>query len=248
MQSKEYLDIQQEWINVKELGDKEWILCYPSFEERGIHERKEQLISLGVEKLRFSGSTKLLGLNILGKGKNSIVIEGYFKGRIVAVKILRSDSVRTDMYWEAKMTDIANSVGVGPRLLGVEKDIILLERVYGKNLTEFLEQANEDDFREMLSELLKQAHRLDKISLRHKELSNAGRHVIINLNRPTIIDFESSTFSNKGHNVAALLQYILIRKRKGLLAKSELISYIRDYKNNPSNEEFQKLMNKLGLL
>src|SRR5579875_2292238 len=237
MLSKESSDIPPSWIPVEELGKNEWIFCYPSMDKTCIKETKKELMLLGVKKVRFSGKSVVKGCSVLGKGKNSIVIEGLMNDETVACKILRSDASRKDMKWEENMLRRANSVSVGPKILGAGNRVLVMERLYGCNLDEFLRKAGKEEIKMMVSKLL------DKAKIRHKELANASKHVIVDIVKPTIIDFESVSLNCKGHNVAAICQYIFIRRMGNLLrlSKNSLIELLRNYRKKPTEKNFLHL-------
>jgi|SRR5579875_1284462 predicted Ser/Thr protein kinase len=243
MLSKESSDIPPSWIPVEELGKNEWIFCYPSMDKTCIKETKKELMLLGVKKVRFSGKSVVKGCSVLGKGKNSIVIEGLMNDETVACKILRSDASRKDMKWEENMLRRANSVSVGPKILGAGNRVLVMERLYGCNLDEFLRKAGKEEIKMMVSKLLDQARALDKAKIRHKELANASKHVIVDIVKPTIIDFESVSLNCKGHNVAAICQYIFIRRMGNLLrlSKNSLIELLRNYRKKPTEKNFLHL-------
>jgi len=243
MLSEESSGILQEWIPVDELGRNERVFCYPSMDKECINETKKELLLLGVRMVRFVGNSKVRGLQVLGKGKNSIVIEGLLDGRTVACKLLRYDSNRKDMGWEEEVLKKANSVSVGPKLLGSGSRVIVMERIYGRNLDEFLKSANKKEIKTMLSSLLDQTRSLDRANIRHKELANASKHVIVDGVKPVIIDFESVSLNCKGHNVAAICQYIFIRRMGKLLYLpiDELIEQIRIYRRKPTERNFRRL-------
>jgi len=243
MLSEESSDIPLRWIPVEELGENEWIFCYPSMDRNCVEKTKRELVDLAVKKVRFTGKTIVKGCSVLGKGKNSIVIEGLMNERTVACKILRSDASRKDMKWEEEMLRRANSISVGPKLVGAGNRVLVVERVYGCTLDEFLRKAGKEEITIMISGLLDQARALDKAKIKHKELANASRHVIVDRVNRRIIDFESVSLNCKGHNVAAICQYIFIRRMGNLirLSKKALIELIRNYRRNPAEKNFLHL-------
>ncbi|MEM3684136.1 MAG: hypothetical protein QXX17_02055 [Conexivisphaerales archaeon] len=245
MRSGESLDIRQQLIHVRERTEHDWLYCYPRADPSCIEERKKELCSLGVEYVRLTGNTRVRGVSVLGKGKNSIVVEGLL-GRdksVVAVKLLRSDSARKDVSWEAEILSRANSVSVGPKLIKAGKHVLILERIYGNSLVDFLNYSPPAQIKLMVKELLSQARLLDAAGIRHMELANASKHVVVEGLKPMIIDFESASLSCRGHNVAALCQYVFIRKRPDLLNLpiSLFLEALRRYRHQPTDENYVKL-------
>ncbi len=116
-------------IPVEQLLDSRYgiVLCYPRFDSAEAERRVKQLKSLGVRAVEFTGAKMASNLPVLGKGKVGIVLTAYVKTRRVALKVRRADSDRKEMTHEAKMLRRANETQVGPRIIGVKKDFLLME-------------------------------------------------------------------------------------------------------------------------
>ncbi len=130
------------------------------------------------------------------------------KGKEVILKEVREKSPRKDLCErEGKMLALANSVGVGPKLIEVneKENFVIMERINGQ---EFLRWLNTKEFRgvtknelyEFLKELYRQLLLLNTINLSHNQISG-GRNILVTelLNNkgerkfiPTIIDFETA--------------------------------------------------------
>ena len=86
----------------------------PKSQRSELQNRIQELRSLGVTALEFSGSASLFGVGVpvLGKGFVGIVVVAHLNGKRVAVKIRRTDADRADLLHEAQMLSVANSVNV----------------------------------------------------------------------------------------------------------------------------------------
>ena len=90
---------------------------------------------------------------------------------------------------------------------------------------------------------------MDNTALDHGELSKIDKHVIVGKNRNTIIDFESSSTNRKSSNVTSATQAIfigtglakIIQKKIRLPTRTKIINLIRQYKKNPTLENFEKI-------
>jgi len=222
------------------------IICYPHASEDAIKARMTELSRMGVSYIIFTGKTILKQKRVLGKGKDGIVVSCVWKGREAAAKILRTDSTRRDLDWEANMLRFANSAGVGPELYCVDKNILVMKRIHGKSISEAFKAASCEQKRELITKLLEKARALDKIGLRHKELSNASKHVIVSCTEPEIIDFGSCVLGSRGHNVAALCQYIVFRelgmKRDSL---DIFLQEVRSYRKDPCESNYRKVLTEM---
>ena len=198
------------------------------------------------------------GIPILGKGCVGIVVRATFDNSQVALKIRRGDANRATMVEEGRLLRIANSVGVGPRLIAATKNLLVMEYFNGLPLFRWVDGLNiRGSFRveRVLSQLLTDCFRLDAIGLDHGELSHAPRNVLVN---PTgascIVDFESASATRRVANVTSLIQYFLfgkisrrIRAIKKFPDKRTMLRALSCYKTQQSVESFQALLRLLDL-
>ena len=246
-------------ITIEELSEEPYasIICYPKPSKPELKKRLEELQRLCVETLEFSGEKQALNTPILGKGCVGIVAIAYRNGEKVALKIRRVDADRSGMQQEAKMLKKANSVHVGPRLLGVSKNFLLMKFIDGDLLPKWLEkQIGKAVVRKVLREVLEQCWRLDMAGLDHGELSHAPKHIIIDKSDvPFIVDFETASLNRKPSNVISICQFLFI---SGLVAKkvaekiggknkNAIIGVLRRYKRDRTRENFETVLEACGL-
>jgi len=99
------------------------------------------------------------------------------------------------------------------------------------------------------------SYNLDKIGLDHGELSNISKHVIISKSKATVIDFESASTKRKVSNVTSAAQGIFIgsgisksiKKIYKIPPKEKMVDALREYKHNPTRENFDKILKILKL-
>lgn len=167
-----------------------------------------ELEELGVELVECGG-TQISGVRVLGKGTVGIVVCGLLSGLRVAVKIRRCDSPRPNMHHEAHMLELANSVGVGPRLIAHTDNVLVMELVEGTPLKHH-EKLGDKELEACVEDALKQAFKLDEIGLDHGELSNPHSHVYATPGGAKIIDFDGASTARKPHNYNSLYAYFFI--------------------------------------
>jgi putative serine/threonine protein kinase len=227
------------------------ILCFPNPSENEIQSRIQQLQTQGVTALEFTGNASVFGvqLPVLGKGFVGIVVIGHLKGERIAVKIRRLDSGRSDLLHEADMLSKANSVGVGPKLIGASKDFLLMQLIDGCLLADWLRNHSEKKVAAaVIREILEQCYQLDNIRLDHGELSKAPKHVIVDLNqKPFLVDFETSSIERRVANVSAMCQFLftgssvtkqLLDEILGANDRQRIIEALRKYKKSLSRLDF----------
>jgi putative serine/threonine protein kinase len=159
---------------------------------------------------------------------------------------------------EAKYLRVANSVSVGPVLLGVSRNFLLMELVEGEFLVDWFGGlgASEGLLRGVLRSVLERARRLDVVGLDHGELSMAPRHILVAGGVPRIVDFESASLSRRCRNVTSVAQFLFINRLvRGRVERFmelpdgyELLEALRAYREVPSEVSFQELLAVCGLV
>jgi putative serine/threonine protein kinase len=172
-----------------------------------------------------------------------------------ALKIRRVDANRVGMRHEAEMLKIANSVEVGPRLISVSENFLLMEFVEGTLLPKWIENSRgrgtTNRIRQVLLDVLEQCWLLDKAGLDHGELSRAPKHIIISRdNKAHILDFETASVQRRVSNVTSVCQYLFIgsqtakniQRKLGKINKETLVTALKNYKQNHTRQNFNKIL------
>lgn len=232
------------------------IVCYPMATKTELRKRLAELRRLGIAALEFTGQKQVLNVQVLGKGCVGIVTIAYKDGEKIALKIRRTDADRASMRREAEMLRRANVVSVGPRILGVSKDFLVMQFVEGELLPNWLEEkVGKTRTKRVLRDVLEQCWRLDVAGLDHGELSHAPKHVIVTVeDNAFIVDFESASVNRKRSNVTSVCQYLfisefsrIVAKRLGYRDKKAMISTLRRYKKIVNRKNFGKVLESCGL-
>jgi putative serine/threonine protein kinase len=233
------------------------IICYPKTSKTELKKRLKELQKLGMKSLEFSGEKEAFSVPVLGKGCVGIVTIAYRNGEKAALKIRRVDADRARMQQEAKMLKKANSVHVGPRLLGVSKNFLLMQFIDGDLLPKWVEKRRgKTQIRKVLHEVLEQCWRLDIADLDHGELSHAPKHIIIDKkSKPFIVDFETASLNRKPSNVTSICQFLFISgvvaekvaEKLGGKNKKAIIEVLRRYKRDRTRENFETVLETCGL-
>jgi putative serine/threonine protein kinase len=234
------------------------VLCYPRCEQEELEERVKELERLGVQALEFTGNYSIFDVAVLGKGCVGIVVVAHTVSGRAALKIRRIDADRKEMFHEGEMLLKANSVDVGPTLIEVSENFLLMELIEGKHFPEWLESLEEKQeqsrARLVLKKILEQCRRLDEAGLDHGELSNAYKHIIVDANDvPHLIDFETASINRRVSNVTAVCQYLFLgskiadktKETIGNVNEKQLIQALQSYKQQQTMENFEKLLKKI---
>ncbi len=251
-----------EAVSLKELGERKYgqVLCYPRFEPEELKKRLKELEKLGVRAMEFTGEKRVFEVPVLGKGCVGIVVVAYTSLGRVALKIRRVDADRKGMFHEGEMLKRANTVKVGPRLLEVSKNFLLMEFVEGIHFPQWIESLKgknvQSRVRRVLHEVLEQCHRLDEAGLDHGELSNAPKHILVDANdQPHLVDFETASINRRVSNVTSICQYLFFRsqiaekvtEKLGKIDENDLIKALQTYKQERTRENFEKILEKCRL-
>jgi len=248
---------QREVVPLKALVKERYgqVVCYPRFDIKELGRRVKDLKAIGVKALEFTGEKRVFDVPVLGKGCVGIVVAAQTDKGKIALKIRRLDADRAGMQHEAEMLKRANAVGVGPKLLGVTKDFLLMEFIEGKLLPQWVKElrgrGTKARIRQVLRAILEQCWRLDEAGLDHGELSRAPKHIIVSEgDRPRIVDFETASVARRVSNVTSICQYLfigssaakIIERKFGKVEQGELIRTLREYKQERIRENFNKVL------
>jgi len=227
------------------------ILIFPEGKQSEIKKRIIELKKLGITHVSFTGPLQIEKCHILGKGYVGMVVLAKKDNNIVALKIRRVDSPRKNMTNEAKLLKTANKLEIGPKFIKNSKNFLMMEYIDGEKIIDWAKkpETKAKEIRSVVKNVLRECFLLDDAGLDHGELSTIDKHVIVNKNTNTIIDFESSSVNRKPSNVTGATQAILIgtglakiiQKKIKIPSKKKIIDLIRAYKKNPTLENFDSL-------
>ncbi len=246
-------------IFIEKLGEEPYasIICYPKPSKTELRKRLRELQKLGVSALNFTGDKLAFNVPVLGKGCVGIVVLACRNGKTVALKIRRVDADRLRMQHEAEMLEKANLACVGPKLLDVSNNFLLMQFVDGCLLPIWLERRRgKVKMTMVLRDVLEQCWRLDEAGLDHGEISHAPKHIIIDKRgKPFIVDFETASVNRRPSNVTAICQYLFIsgevvEKLAGTLGKEDseaIVETLRSYKHERTREHFERILEACGL-
>ena len=235
------------------------ILGYPKASKRQLKSRILELEKLKVKSIALVGHTTIGKVAILGKGYVGVVVLGKKGGKDIAIKIRRTDSQRKEMKSEANLLKIVNSVNVGPKLIDVSKNFVLMEFLEGEKIGDWINNLSGKGsvrrLKDTIKSILEDCYKLDQIGFDHGELSSISKHVIVGKIKPTLIDFESSSTNRRVSNVTSITQAIFIgscmakkiQRMYKVPPKEKLVMTLRSYKTEQSREHFDQLLSILKL-
>jgi putative serine/threonine protein kinase len=225
-----------------------------------MRKRLKELRKLGVKAVEFTGKKIAFDVPVLGKGYVGIVVAVHTDVGKGALKIRRVDADRVGMQHEAEMLRRANAINVGPKMLNVTENFLLMEFIEGTLFPQWIGalkgRGTRSRIRRVLRAVLGQCYRLDEAGLDHGELSRAPKHIIVDADDyPHLVDFEAASINRKVSNVTSICQYLFIgsqaaktiKRKLGKVEEKELINALRNYKQERTREGFKKILDVCGL-
>ena len=249
------------FISIKKFTEEPYsnILGYPNATNRQIKSRINELEKLKIKSICLTGPTTIGNLEILGKGYVGVVVLVKRGNKEVALKIRRTDSQRENMKNESILLKLVNSVSVGPKMIDVSKNFLVMEYIEGKKFSDWIEMlkgsGSAKQLKSTIRNVLEDCYRLDQIGFDHGELSNISKHVIVGKNKVTLIDFESSSTKRRPSNVTSITQAFFIgsgiakhaQKIYKNSSKEKIIFALKSYKQEKTRDNFEKLLKILKL-
>ena len=249
------------FISIKKFTEEPYskILGYPNATNRQIKSRINELEKLKIKSICLTGPTTIGNLEILGKGYVGLVVLVKRGNKEVALKIRRTDSQRENMKNESILLKLVNSVSVGPKMIDVSKNFLVMEYIEGKKFSDWIEilkgSGSAKQLKSTIRNVLEDCYRLDQIGFDHGELSNISKHVIVGKNKVALIDFESSSTKRRPSNVTSITQAFFIgsgiakhaQKIYKNSSKEKIIFALKSYKQEKTRDNFEKLLKILKL-
>ena len=249
------------FISIKKFTEEPYskILGYPNATNRQIKSRINEIEKLKIKSICLTGPTTIGNLEILGKGYVGLVVLVKRGNKEVALKIRRTDSQRENMKNESILLKLVNSVSVGPKMIDVSKNFLVMEYIEGKKFSDWIEMlkgsGSAKQLKSTIRNVLEDCYRLDQIGFDHGELSNISKHVIVGKNKVALIDFESSSTKRRPSNVTSITQAFFIgsgiakhaQKIYKNSSKEKIIFALKSYKQEKTRDNFEKLLKILKL-
>ena len=244
------------FISIKKFVDEPYsqIIGYPKATPSQIKSRIVELEKLKIKSISLVGPTTLGKIAILGKGYVGVVVLAKKGTKEIALKIRRTDSQRKEMKNEAVLLKLVNSVDVGPKMIDVSENFLVMEYLEGVKISEWVDSlkgtGSAKKLKSTIRKILEDCYRLDQLGFDHGELSNISKHVIVGKTKSTIIDFESSSMNRRPSNVTSITQAFFIgsgiaKKAQKIYknpSKEQIIRILKQYKEEKSRESFEELL------
>ncbi len=218
--------IQQNLLVGKELGK-----THMFFEDIFVYLLKRNPILNQLEK------RGVCDIKFFAKGQRGLVFTGKYKGKKVAIKIKRPESMAVGRILnEARMLKELNKHGIGPNYLFSSSKFLVYEFVPGEYLRNVIDSKN---IKTICRKVFEQCFQLDLLHVDKQEMTRPYKHVIVKGNKVALIDFERARKVEEAHNVTQFCQFVSNHVDK---KKQKWIDLAKDYSKTPSKQQFNKIL------
>jgi putative serine/threonine protein kinase len=241
-------------MKVLDPEDARKAICYPRPATSLCEAVIDELRAASIDAIVDSGRVVVEGVHVLGKGWSSIVLLALRRGELVAVKVLRQDSRRRSLLWEAVAWSIAAQLGVAPPVYYASRWILVTKAIMGPTLGEYRPRSCWEGWL-VVRRLIVKAWLLDRVGILHNELARPGKQVVLEGSEPYIVDYESSTPARPGTRrtnlaqlVGGLKRYEWARRAAPGLGSEHVAAVLRRYKSDRARpvELLEEVVTALG--
>ena len=186
---------------------------------------------------------KIKNLQKIGEGWRGNIFKGEFEGKILAFKV-PSESIHIHpILKEGEILKIVNKSGIGGKLVLRGEDFIAYEFIEGKELRHII---NKQNAKKILSQILEQARKLDKLQITKEEMHRIHANVLVDKDlKVYLIDFERAKRSKKPKNITQFVQFLITGGTEylGEFDKKKAVELMKNYKSSQTEENFLKIKN-----
>jgi putative serine/threonine protein kinase len=141
-----------------------------------------------------------------------------------------------DLTDESRQQAMACKLGLAPKILGWNREMILMEHADGVALGDRMKLDADD-----VGMVLEACFRLDRAGIDHGQLSDASHHVILGNMGPIFIDFGHASTVRRPRNLTSLTSYLLNRLHINPKKHKELLDLLRRYSQTHDIETYQRI-------
>lgn len=203
-----------------------------------------------LKKLEKKGIKKIIYFR---KGKRGFIYKGVYNNKNIIIKIKNPESKAISRIEnESNFLKILNKKKIGPKLLFYDKDYLVYEFVEGELIIDYLKNNKKINIKKIMRNIFNQLHIMDKLKINKEEMSHPIKHIIIDKNIPTMIDFERCRKTIKPGNVTQFCDFLIskntlktLNNKKIKINKEKIIEKAKKYKKNINKDNFNDLIGEI---
>lgn len=248
--------IQKKILLTKQQQD--FLLGYPKITDSDLKTRYQELAQFQLESFYTFGNQQLKNIQIVGLGYVGLVILVSKENCNYALKVRRTNILKSDLLTETKYLKLANSYGIAPTFIQGSQNFLLMEYIEGQPFLQWLElaiaQPNFLVIETVLENLLEQAFQLDQIGLDRGDMNCITNDVMITpQQQPVLIDFSSASGDRQPKNLTSLVQGLFwgsviaehLRPIFPHCHQANLLPLLRAYKQEKTYANFFQLKQRI---
>ena len=202
------------------------------------------------ELLKKLENKKISNIKYLAKGHRGLLFTGLYHNKKIAIKVKNPKStafgrIENESKWLKKL----NKLHIGPKLIFFDKDYFVYDYIDGDFIVDYIKKSNKNQIKKTMKKIFNQLSVLDKLKIDKEEMHHPLKHIIISRNKPFLIDFERTHYSQNPKNVTQFCQFLIsgylskiIQHKEININKNEMIQLAKVYKNSKNNKNFKKII------
>lgn len=189
-------------------------------------------------------------MNLYKKGKRGLVYFSKCRNKKIILKIKNPESMAENRIEnEFNFLKILNKKNIGPKALFFKNGKLGMEFIDGIYFLDFIKKENNKNaILKIIKALYDQLYELDKLKINKEEMSHPHKHIIITKNKPVLIDFERSHYTEKPANVTQFSVFLvsdfvstLLKEKNIKIGRQDMIESCKIYKNNINDNNLSRI-------
>jgi HemK-related putative methylase len=214
------------------------------FEDIYIYKLEKSALLKSLEK------NSIKKIKYFSKGHRGLLYTGILKKIKVAIKIKNPKSGALERIQnESKWLKRINKKNIGPKVLIYGKDYFAYKFIDGAFILDYLSKSDKKNIKKALIDIFEQMYLLDSMNVNKGEMHHPVKHVLVENNKPFLIDFERMRYTNKPSNVTQFCQFLtsgkvqrILKSKKIEIDKKKLLNMAKSYKKSLSCKNFNNII------
>ena len=194
-------------------------------------------------------SRDITNIRYLAKGRRGLIFTGLWKNKKITIKTKNPQSKAIGRIEnESKWLRMLNKHNIGPKLIFEGTNYFAYGYVDGAFIVDYIKKYDRNKIKKAIENLFNQLFVLDKLKIEKEEMHHPFKHIIVERNKPCLIDFERMHYSQHPKNVTQFCQFLthskmfsLLKSKQIPIDKKKLLELAKIYKKSPSEDNFKKI-------
>ena len=216
----------------------------------------EDIYAYSLKKSEFLKRLEDKGLaNVMyfARGHRGLLYIADYKNKKVVIKVKNPKSAAIGRIEnEAKWLNKLNKHGIGPKLIFFEDDYFIYEYIDGDFIIDYIKKSNKSQIKKIIKGIFHQLFALDNLEIDKEEMHHPVKHIIVNKNRPYMLDFERIHYAQNPKNVTQFCQFLIGKKMIELLKnkyikidKAIIMDLAKVYKKQQNHKNLKKIIDAI---